>query len=142
MRIFNTTSAPTPTSAKSIKDQKGPKDGEFVESTGLGKERGPRRLIQRHGLTNQPFKSDLEIREQLMKSTDILRRKKIDQALKNQRSKETSSFMGGEEAKGDVGFNNPNDPATVGKLKDLVSSGGFSFSDKERGVLEQILKDR
>ncbi len=46
-----------------------------------------------------------------------------------------------EKVVGDVGLNNPNDPATHGKLKSVLSMGGFNFSDKERAALENILKD-
>ncbi len=42
---------------------------------------------------------------------------------------------------GDVGVNDPNDLATHGKLKNVLSMGAFSFSDKERAALEKILKD-
>lgn len=40
----------------------------------------------------------------------------------------------------DVGKNDPNDLATHGKLKDVLKSGAFSFNDKERQTLNQILK--
>ena len=43
--------------------------------------------------------------------------------------------------KGDVGANDPNDLATHGKLKQVLSMGAFSFSDKEKAALEKILKD-
>ncbi len=43
--------------------------------------------------------------------------------------------------KGDVGVNNPNDLATHGKLKHVLSMNAFSFSDKEKAALEKILKD-
>ncbi len=39
----------------------------------------------------------------------------------------------------DVGKNNPTDPATVGKLKDILSKGAFKFSDKEKEALSKIL---
>ncbi len=39
----------------------------------------------------------------------------------------------------DVGKNDPTDPATVGKLKDLLSKGAFKFSDKEKKALSKIL---
>lgn len=42
----------------------------------------------------------------------------------------------------DVGLNDPNDPTTVGKLKDVLSKGAFSFNPKERETLEKILNDR
>ena len=42
---------------------------------------------------------------------------------------------------GDVGLNNPNDLATHGKLKRVLSMGGFSFNEKERAALEKILQD-
>lgn len=39
----------------------------------------------------------------------------------------------------DVGKNDPTDPATVGKLKDILSKGAFKFSDKEKEALSKIL---
>ena len=36
--------------------------------------------------------------------------------------------------------NNPRDPATIGKLKDVLSGGTFPFSEKEREVLGKILE--
>lgn len=42
---------------------------------------------------------------------------------------------------GDVGLNNPNDLATHGKLKHVLSMGGFSFNEKERAALDKILQD-
>lgn len=41
--------------------------------------------------------------------------------------------------KSDVGSNNPDDPATAEKLKGILSSGGFSFNEKERATLAKIL---
>lgn len=43
------------------------------------------------------------------------------------------------ELKSDVGLNKPNDPGTQEKLKGLLKSGGFNFSDKERDALSSIL---
>jgi hypothetical protein len=45
-----------------------------------------------------------------------------------------------EEAFGDIQKNDPNSPETQEKLKGLLRSGGFDFSEKERQVLSQILK--
>ncbi len=41
----------------------------------------------------------------------------------------------------DIGLNDPNDPATVGKLKDILTKGAFNFNPKERETLEKILGD-
>ena len=41
----------------------------------------------------------------------------------------------------DVGLNDPKDPATVGKLKSVLSKGAFNFNAKEREALEKILAD-
>lgn len=40
----------------------------------------------------------------------------------------------------DIRENNPSNPATTERLKELVKSGGFHFSKKERAVLGEILK--
>jgi|SRR5690606_34293506 len=42
----------------------------------------------------------------------------------------------------DVGLNDPNDPATVGKLKSVLTKGAFNFNPKEREALEKILSER
>jgi len=39
----------------------------------------------------------------------------------------------------EVGLNDPNDPATIGKLKSLVSTDAFNFNPKERDVLSKII---
>ena len=36
--------------------------------------------------------------------------------------------------------NDPRDPATIGKLKDVLNGGTFPFSEKEREVLGKILE--
>ena len=41
---------------------------------------------------------------------------------------------------GDVKTNDPNAEETQAKLKGLLESGGFEFSQKERNALNQILK--
>ncbi len=38
-----------------------------------------------------------------------------------------------------VNFNNPEDPVTKEKLKHVLNSNGFNFSDKERKALGEIL---
>ena len=43
--------------------------------------------------------------------------------------------------RGDVGLNDPNDLATHGKLKNVLSMNAFNFSDKEKAALEKILQD-
>ena len=47
----------------------------------------------------------------------------------------------GEPIKSDVSKNNPNDPAVREKLRELLKSGAFSFNQKEKGTLAQILKE-
>ncbi len=42
----------------------------------------------------------------------------------------------------DVGLNDPQDPATIGKLKDILSKGAFNFNPREREALEKILADK
>lgn len=41
---------------------------------------------------------------------------------------------------GDIGKNDPAEDITKEKLKGLIKSGGFNFSDKEREALGEILK--
>ncbi len=41
--------------------------------------------------------------------------------------------------KSDIAANDPKDPTTVGKLKDILNNGGINFSQKEQSVLSKIL---
>lgn len=41
---------------------------------------------------------------------------------------------------GDVGSNNPANQITHDKIKDLLKTGAFKFSDRERATLSKILK--
>lgn len=41
--------------------------------------------------------------------------------------------------KSDIGINDPKDEVTQEKLKGLLTTGGFNFSDKERKALSSIL---
>lgn len=52
-----------------------------------------------------------------------------------------NAIFGEKEVRGDVGLNDPNDPATHGKLKSALAMSSFNFSDKERAALEKILID-
>ncbi|MBI2520524.1 MAG: hypothetical protein HYV97_08900 [Bdellovibrio sp.] len=54
---------------------------------------------------------------------------------------EKMGFSRNETGPSDVGLNDPNDPATRGKLKDLLSKDAINFNERERGVLEKILKE-
>ena len=137
MRLFNNLAQPHIKNERSLKAEK-PQEGEYVESTGLSQERGPRRLKKRAGPTNQPFVSEQEIRTKISKSSKLTN---LAKAKQREMTKESSTFMA-EKPNGDVGLNDPNSPVTVGKLKDLVSGGGFNFNDKEKSVLAEILKDR
>jgi hypothetical protein len=47
----------------------------------------------------------------------------------------------GEPIPSDVKPNDPNDPETRGKLKELLRTGGFKWSEKEKAALSHILKD-
>lgn len=42
----------------------------------------------------------------------------------------------------ELNLNDPQDPATIGKLKDMLGSNAVNFSQKQRDVLEKILADR
>ena len=65
---------------------------------------------------------------------------KAETPEKIEKSTEASKVEGEEKVvKGDVGSNSPGDPMTGEKLKGLLSTGGFAFSDKERDVLGKIL---
>lgn len=57
-------------------------------------------------------------------------------------AKEVEEDKEAPEKPSDVGLNDPNDPATVGKLKSVLTKGAFNFNPKEREALERILADR
>jgi hypothetical protein len=84
-------------------------------------------------------------RENLSRN-EILKRLEQHKAEKTELKAPTKvikDFEEGEvhEAPGDVGLNNPKDPATREKLRKILSSGGFSFSERERQVLGNILEE-
>lgn len=71
--------------------------------------------------------------------------KNLKNVNKNMRSDRVLSSMP-EDAKmieerfSDVNPNDPNDPATVGKLQELLKKGAVGFSEKERQVLTKIIE--
>lgn len=85
--------------------------------------------------------------EQIREKVDIS--KNMKDVSKNMKSDRVSSSMPDiatkaieiEEKFSDVNKNDPNDPATIGKLKDLLSKGGVEFSEKERQVISKIIEE-
>lgn len=76
---------------------------------------------------------------------EILEKPKKDEAQISQKSKqlsqaETKIIDKDDVVIGDIGKNNPADSVTQDKLKHLIRSGGFSFNEKERLALQEILK--
>ena len=41
----------------------------------------------------------------------------------------------------DLNKNDPTDPATIGKLKDLLNKGGVTFSERDRQVISKIIEE-
>lgn len=65
------------------------------------------------------------------------RKEKKDARLAKAKMAEGSEYV--KEVAGDIGVNNPKSEMTQVKLKGLLNSGGFNFTDKERATLGKIL---
>ena len=77
-----------------------------------------------------------EIREKI-KNLEDKKKNSYGQLSKGNNQSEVEGTHEGK-APGDLS-NNPRDPATIGKLKDVLNGGTFPFSEKEREVLGKIL---
>lgn len=64
---------------------------------------------------------------------------KEDQAVEGSEKPKKLVNAQGEEIRSDVGLNDPKDPATQEKLKELLKTNAFSFSQKEKDALANIL---
>lgn len=101
--------------------------------------------IKKYG---KPSISETEIRQKFqefkLKKEEEARKAAIESAKHNALKKQEMEdrVAAGEEAKppGDVSINDPTDPNTRSKLREAVQMGTFNFSQKEREVLNQILK--
>ena len=80
--------------------------------------------------------SEGEIREKIKE----MQNKKKNSYSELSKPSNNSEVEGTHEGKapGDLS-NNPRDPATIGKLQDVLSDGSFPFSEKEKEVLGKIL---
>lgn len=88
---------------------------------------------------SHPSKS--EILEKLKKHREEKAEKSPAYKVDVSGQREIRKLHEGEEYPSDVGFNDPADPATRGKLKSLLQKGAFHFSDREKQVLSQILAE-
>lgn len=116
------------------------------------------------GWNEKPELSPQEIRARVAEGSSKIQQEKIDLIKKNRKmndgflnedvqakkemikpsEKDSDSEIKEDEQKNihsDVASNNPNDLATHGKLKKMLSTNGFNFGQKERDVLEKILQD-
>lgn len=64
----------------------------------------------------------------------------VSNKAKNMAKGETKVVEKEDAVIGDVGKNDPNDVVTQEKLKTLLRTGAFQFSDREREALKDILK--
>ena len=86
------------------------------------------------GNSKKPAKnlSSTEVREKLR----LYQEKKL---LKEQKMQPAQKVPNEGESFSDVQKNDPNNPVTTDKLKQVLSMGSFDFNDKERQVLDKIL---
>jgi len=85
----------------------------------------------------RPDFTDEEVRERILKHRQTQTRSQ--EMAKKQKDKQSISTVRILES--DIKLNNPNDPATIGKLRTLLKNGAFKFSEKERQVLAKILAE-
>ena len=102
--------------------------------------------------------SDSEIRKKLAEKNStknekvssiqrqaLLNKTKIKSSFMQEEKKPMSLEQAQESAEGmrksEVGINDPNDLATHGKLRSVIGTSTFGFSEKERAVLEKILSE-
>ena len=130
MNVFTSNSLATKSPAARGND--GPVAGKEVKSGQNRAETGDAVSLKSKGLT------EAEIREKIKD----MENKKNNGYGKLSKANKESEVEGTHEGKapGDLS-NNPRDPATIGKLKDVLSDGSFPFSEKEREVLGKILEN-
>ena len=112
-----------------------------------GKVDGPSSKSLKQGQGVASVDDSVSLRSKKMSEEEIRAKiKDMENKKKNsygQLSKGTSQseIEGTHEGKapGDLS-NDPRDPATIGKLKDVLNGGTFPFSEKEREVLGKILE--
>ncbi len=136
---------PTATNKKKIKGEGGPKKAEVKEQVKLSADEVRQKVAQLKEQKIAP-KKDLETKfsSSFPDDPDLALQKSREAQSKFQeqvKDKEESESKEEPAKKSDVGANNPRDPATIGKLKDALSTGAFKFSDKERQALSRILTD-
>ena len=119
------------TKSPAARGSDGPTAAKEVKSGQKSVESGNAMSLKSKGL------SEAEIREKIK---DIENKKNNSYGKLSKANKE-SEVEGTHEGKapGDLS-NNPRDPATIGKLKDVLSDGSFPFSEKEKEVLGKILE--
>ena len=117
------------------------KKNDVVDSTKMGAKGRPDSIPR-------PKLSENEIREKIEQHRQKIQDKltvsdKSKMILKKSKNKEKFEELDETKAPkvSQVGLNNPKDPNTTIKLKNILSAGSFNFSDKERTALEDILKE-
>lgn len=71
------------------------------------------------------------------KKPDGVAKKAEEKKVATEENPKESSVI--KEVDSDVGDNNPNDPATVDKLKQILKTGAFDFGDDAKKVLADIV---
>jgi hypothetical protein len=100
-----------------------------------GTEKTQNRTSEASERPKNPLSKEEEIRANLQKMRQGAKAPKIDRSKKKAQLEEEGVHT---RELGDLS-NDPTDPATTEKLKSLLKTGAFSFSAKERDVLQQIL---
>lgn len=94
----------------------------------------------------RPFISPADIRAKIQNKNDDIAAKKSNKVSPPSGANAMKAPMSADEASSkakslsDIGGNDPNHEDTKEKLKSALSMGSFAFSDKERQVLNSILK--
>ncbi len=122
--------------------EKSKKNGKRLEGAGVvknGEQLKTRHIkkIETQEYTPEQIREKVEISKNMK---DVSKNMKADR-VSNSTSEDPENVAVIEERFSDVNKNDPNNPATIGKLKDLLSKGGVSFSEKERQVISKIIEE-
>ena len=119
------------------------KSATAIETSKPRKKKG--REIVKHGGPNKNL-SDRDIRakiERMKMKNEVKAPKPIHNEVKSDMPGDVTAKVvnaQGEPIKSDVSKNDPKDPVTQEKLRAILKSGAFSFNQKEKGALADILK--
>lgn len=165
MRVFNNRnySPPKTEVAESPKKKSGPRQREVIPGKRppskssseirarmeeLRKESQAKKFERAKKMNERRLQGNSYMNEEASKQVIPQPRSQADLAAKMEAKKQAAQEVGtGEHVEGgeghllnsDIAQNDPTAPETQEKLKKVISTGAFSFSEKERSVLEKIL---